>query len=85
MADLLRTRELPQWIERIWGRLERSLPVQLAWEVQGPDRRLKLRLLMEKTEQSQCVELKDKVYGLLGLASDVDEGNIVIDYAKVAL
>jgi len=42
----------------------------------------RLQTLLETCERSLCQEPRDKVYGLLGLASDVDNGVISVDYSK---
>lgn len=33
------------------------------------------------TKDSVCYNIRDKVYGLLGLASDCSKGDIVVDYS----
>jgi hypothetical protein len=43
---------------------------------------LRLHNLIEATEKSQCREPKDKIYGLLGLSSNIQEGTIIVDYMK---
>jgi hypothetical protein len=38
--------------------------------------------LLEATRESRCCDPKDRVFALLGLASDVEEESIVVDYMK---
>lgn len=41
-----------------------------------------LRSLLEISKESKCQDKRDKVYGLLGLASDMAKGEIAIDYSQ---
>jgi hypothetical protein len=41
-----------------------------------------LQTLLENCERSLCQEPRDKVYGLLGLASNINDGEIAVDYSK---
>jgi hypothetical protein len=45
----------------------------------------RLHTLLENCERSLCQEPRDKVYGLLGLASNVDDGEVAVDYSKPLL
>jgi hypothetical protein len=41
-----------------------------------------LKDLLETCKDSLCLDPRDKVYGLLGLADDCQEGNLTADYSK---
>ena len=38
--------------------------------------------LLNQTHNLQCTDPRDKVYGLLGLASDLNAGELVPDYGQ---
>lgn len=40
-----------------------------------------LEMLLEKFEDAQCEEVRDKVYGLLGLANDCQDAPLQVDYS----
>lgn len=42
----------------------------------------KLEQLLEDFQAAQCTEVRDKIYGFLGLAHDCEDSNIVADYSK---
>jgi hypothetical protein len=62
--------------------LKQSLSFQLDRLREGNVRHWPLHKLLEITENSHCRDQKDKIYGLLGLASDCEAEDIDIDYSK---
>jgi hypothetical protein len=42
----------------------------------------RLEMLLENFADSQCTELRDKIYGFLGLAHDCQDDQITVDYSK---
>lgn len=59
----------------------RNIPLKLQQHWRWQPLPLKLHKLIENTERSQCREPRDKIYGLLGLASDFKQGSIKVDYS----
>jgi hypothetical protein len=41
-----------------------------------------LKELLEAFKDSSCLDSRDKVYGLLGLADDCQDGTLTADYSK---
>jgi hypothetical protein len=60
----------------------KSVPSLLKQHRRGQHRPLKLHNLIETIERSQCREPRDKIYGLLGLSSNVRRGTVIIDYMR---
>jgi len=48
-------------------------------------RKHRLLELFESTKNSKCCDRRDRVFALLGLASDVHEDSIVVDYTRSAI
>lgn len=42
----------------------------------------RLEVLLQDFEYALCLERRDKIYGLLGLAQDCQDGSILVDYSK---
>jgi hypothetical protein len=63
-------------------RIKSSLPY--LFDRQRSDRYYECRLLnlLEACQASKCADPRDKVYGLLGLANDCGEDELVVDYSK---
>lgn len=45
------------------------------------DAKNRLELLLERFSKAQCGEVRDKIYGFIGLAHDCHDGSIKIDYS----
>lgn len=65
-----------------YDRIKSSLPY--LFDRQRSDRYYECRLLnlLEACQASKCADPRDKVYGLLGLANDCGEDELVVDYSK---
>jgi hypothetical protein len=65
-----------------YDRIKSSLPY--LFDRQRNDRYYECRLLnlLEACQTSKCADPRDKVYGLLGLANDCGEDELVVDYSK---
>ncbi|PMD67661.1 HET-domain-containing protein, partial [Hyaloscypha bicolor E] len=65
-----------------YDRIKSSLPY--LFDRQRSDRYYECRLinLLEACQASECADPRDKVYGLLGLANDCGEDELVVDYSK---
>jgi len=71
-----------------WGRLHdslRSFSRDLATEMNNHQPAFLLRTLLETCERSLCQNPRDKVYGLLGLASNIKNSELLVDYSKSML
>jgi hypothetical protein len=58
----------------------RILHLRRSWISQPQD--LTLMKMMDFSELSSCVDLRDRVYGMIGIAFDCKNGQIVPDYNK---
>jgi hypothetical protein len=65
-----------------YDRIKSSLPY--LFDRQRSDRYYECRLinLLEACQASECADPRDKVYGLLGLANDCGEDELVVGYSK---
>jgi len=59
-----------------------KLPTELKIYRDYEQRAFRLHALLEDCERSMCKEPRDKVYGLLGLASNIREGQVIVDCSK---
>jgi hypothetical protein len=62
--------------------IKQSLPFQLDKQRENRDSGWPLHALISATEKSLCEDPRDKIYGLLGLASDFRNEDLDIDYSK---
>jgi hypothetical protein len=69
-------------VYQAYDRIKSSLPY--LFESQRSDRYYECRFLnlLEAFQASKCTDPRDKVYGLLGLANDCGEEELVVDYSK---
>jgi hypothetical protein len=77
-ADVLRFSQLCSTLSR---QLE-HVPLLLSQHREQQKPAFRFDTLLENCERSLCQEPRDKIYGLLGLASNVRDGEIVVDYSK---
>lgn len=77
----------PYWklipaLEEYVNRIKDTSPLRLDMMRQGNERRWPLFSLIEMTKTSLCQDPRDKIYGLLGLASDFSVKELGITYEK---
>ncbi|RDW66342.1 hypothetical protein BP6252_09977 [Coleophoma cylindrospora] len=76
---------LPQRLDEAIRSIKDSMPAQLDRQWRYPQLVPSLQNLLFTCKYSVCRDPRDKIYGLLGLAKDVTEGDIRIDYQKTPL
>ena len=77
-AEVMQLKTLLETLQADLGVVTYDL--RMHWEQQQPA--FRLHTLLENCERSLCQEPRDKVYRLLGLASNVDDGEVAVDYSK---
>jgi hypothetical protein len=68
-----------------WEKFDKALrdfPRNFEYDARSQQPAFVLRTLLEACERSLCQDPRDKVYGLLGLASDVKDDDLPVDYSK---
>jgi hypothetical protein len=75
--------DLPSYFSEPLGRIRASPGTRIcASRLQQKSKRPTLLELLNACKDSKCSEPRDRIYAILGLASDVQEGSIVIDYDR---
>jgi hypothetical protein len=74
--------DIPPIIARSITSIKQSLLFQLDKQRQYRDQGWPLHTLLVTTERSLCEDPRDKIYGLLGLATDIRIEDLDIDYSK---